>query len=154
MYRRLQSNFGKTKDATFTAGEAMVKGMGVVKDYANKEVALPAAAQGTNIFIVDADPAWTGLLSVENNVSDYDARLNDIDEDDKVTLELLEVGEVYGTDQFATDTYAVNDYLEVGTDGKFAKKASGTSPLVVTIPEYDDAGNTLLVFEVTQTPWA
>lgn len=154
MYRRLQSNFGKTKDATFTAGEAMVKGMLVVKDYATKEVNLPADAVGTNVFIVDFDPATTGLLAVQDNVSDYDERLNTIAEDAKVTLELLEVGEVYATDQFTATDIAVGDALQAGADGLLAKKATGTSPLVATDISYDDAGNTLLAFEVTENPFA
>jgi len=153
MYRRLQSNFGKTKNAMFTAGEAMVKGMLVVKDYSDSTVNLPASATAVNVFIVDFDPEYTGLLSVENNVSDYDARLNDIALGDRVTLELLQVGEKYGTDQFIATGIAVGDPLEVGTDGKLAKH-TGTSPFVATDIAYDDAGNTLLVFEITETPFA
>ena len=154
MYRRLQSNFGKTKEATYTASEAMVKGMLVVKDRATKKVALPASAVGTGVFIVDVNPSYTGLMAVESNISDYDVRLNAIAEDDAVSLELLEVGEVYGTDQFVATGIAVGDALQVGTDGKLAKKASGTSPLIATDIAYNDAGTTLLVFEVTDTVWA
>ena len=154
MYRRIKSNFGKVKDATFIAGETMKKGMLVVKNYANGEVELPAAATGTNVFIVDFDPAITGLLAVQDNVSDYDARMNDIAENDRVTLEVLQVGEEYGTDQFTAAGIAVGDALQVGTDGKLAKKATGTSPLVATNIGYNDAGHTLLLFEVTENPFA
>lgn len=154
MFRRLQSNFGKTKDATFTAGEAMVKGMLVVKDYANKEVNLPAAAVGTNVFIVDFSPEYVDMLAVQANTSDYDAVMNTIAEDARVSLELLEVGEVYATDQFTATGIAVGDALQVGTDGKLAKKATGTSPLVATDIAYSDAGNTLLAFTITENPFS
>lgn len=154
MYRRMKSNFGKVKDATFVAGEAMVKGMLVVKNYATGEVELPASAVGTNVFIVDFDPEWTGLLAVQDYVSDYDTRLNTIADGDKVALETLQVGEEYGTDQFTATDIVVGSYLQVGTDGKLAVKASGTSPLVATNIAYDDAGHTLLLFEVTENPFA
>lgn len=154
MYRRIQTNFGKTKNALFTAGEAMVKGMLVVKNLTNNEVALPSAATGTNVYIVDFDPEYTGLLSVEEYVSDYDSRLNTIAEDARVTLETIQVGEVYGTDQFIAAGIAVSDPLQVGTDGKLAKKASGTSPLRATNISYDDAGHTLLLFTITDEAFA
>lgn len=153
MYRRLKSNHGKVKDAMFTAGEVMVKGMLVVKDYAAMEVNLPVAAAGTNVFIVDFDKAYTGLLSVENNVSDYDSRLNNIADGDRVTLELLEVGEEYITDQFIATSIVVGSPLEVGTDGKLALH-TGTSPLVATSITYSDAGNVVLAFTITETPFA
>jgi len=154
MYRRMKSNFGKVKDATFKAGVAMKKGMLVTKNYTTGEVELPASATGTNVFIVDFDPETVGLLAIENNVSDYDARMNDIAEDAKVTLETLQVGEEYGTDQFIATGIAVGDALQVGTDGKLAKKATGTSPLVATDIAYNDNGNTLLLFTVTENPFA
>lgn len=154
MYRRLKANFGKVKDATFTAGEAMEKGMLVVKDFSTSEVNLPASAVGTNVFIVDFDPEYLDMLSVEANISDYDSRMNTIAEDAKVTLEILQVGEEYATDQFTATGIAVGDSLQVGTDGLLAKKASGTSPLVATVLELDDAGNTLLAFAVTEQAWA
>ncbi|GAG12341.1 unnamed protein product, partial [marine sediment metagenome] len=43
MYRRFQSNFGKTKTAIWTASEVMVKGMLVVKNVTALEVDLPAS---------------------------------------------------------------------------------------------------------------
>lgn len=152
MFRRLQSNFGKTKEATYTAGEDMKKGMLVVKDRTNGEALLPSAISATGVFIVDVDPEYVDMLAVKNNISDYDDLLNDISDGDPVTLELLEVGEVYGTDQFDTASYTIGDYLAVGVDGKLEAYAGVSTPLVVVDPAYDDAGNTLLVFEVTDTP--
>ena len=149
MYRRLQSNFGKTKDATFVAATPMKKGMLVQKDYATLEVDFPSALTATDVYIVDFEPDCTGLLAIESNVSDYDARKNDIATGAKVTLELLEVGEVYATDQFVATSIVVGSSLEVSTAGMLVVKATGTSPLVATNIAYDDAGNTLLAFAVT-----
>ena len=156
MFRRLQSNFGKTKDTTYTAGEALTKGMLVVKDRANKEVTTPASAiaTGVDIYMLDFDPDYTGLLAVQENVSDYDSRMNDVADGARVALELLEVGEVYATDQYDAGVYAVGDFLQVGTDGKLEAYAGTSAPLVVYDGAYDDAGNTLLAFEVTNTPYA
>ena len=145
MYRRLKSNFGKVKDATFKAEVAMKKGMFVVKDFANKTVELPTALTSTGIFIVDFDPAYTGMLSVENNISDYDARMNDIPQNAPVTLEIIEVGEEYATDQFVAAGIAVGDSLEVSTAGKLVK-AAGATNLKATNIAYNDAGKTLLAF--------
>lgn len=153
MYRRFQTNFGKTKDAMFTASEDMVKGMLVVKDFTNSTVALPASAVGTGVYLVDVNPQYTGLMSVETNISDYDDRLNDIASGDAVSLELLEVGETYGTDQFTATSIVVGSYLQAGTDGKLALYAGTSSPLVAVDIAYSDAGNTLLKFAVTDTPF-
>lgn len=147
MYRRLKSNFGKVKDATFKAEVAMKKGMFVVKDLVNKTVELPSAETSTGIFIVDFDPDYTGLLAVQPNVSDYDARMNDIAVGQKVTLEIIEVGEEYATDQFVAAGIAVGDSLAVGTAGKLIKAVSpATTNLKATNIAYNDAGKTLLAF--------
>jgi len=145
MYRRLKSNFGKVKDATFKAEVAMKKGMLVVKDFANKTVELPSALTSTGVFIVDYDPAYIGMLSVENNISDYDARMNDIPQNAPVTLEIIEVGEEYATDQFVAAGIAVGDSLEVATTGKLVK-AAGATNLKATNIAYNDNGKTLLAF--------
>lgn len=154
MYRRLQSNHGKTKNAMFTASEAMKKGMLVVKDVTDNTVALPAAATATNVYIVDFTPEPTLETSVKVNISDYASVMNDIADGDSVTLELLQVGEVYSTDQFTATDIVAGSYLQVGTDGLLAKKATGTSPLVAIDPAASDAGNTVLTYTVTETVWA
>lgn len=149
MYRRLKSNFGKVKDATFKAEVAMKKGMFVVKDFANKTVEFPSAETSTGIYIVDFDPEYTGLLSVQPNVSDYDARMNDIAIGQKVTLEFMEVGEEYATDQFVATGIAVGDSLAVGTAGKLIKAVSpATTNIKATNISYNDAGHTLLAFTI------
>lgn len=145
MYRRLKSNFGKVKDATFKAEVAMKKGMFIVKDFANKTVELPSALTSTGIFIVDFDPEYKGLMAVENNISDYDSRMNDIAIGAPVTLEIIEVGEEYATDQFVATGIAVGDSLEVATTGKLVK-AAGATNIKATNIAYNDAGHTLLAF--------
>ena len=154
MYRRLSNNFGKTKVAIFTAGEEMKKGMFVEKDLVNGEVNLPAAIAGTNVFIVDVEPDITCELSVLNNISDYDVLLNDIAEGKLVSLELMQVGEEYATDQFIATGIAVGDILEVNTAGQLVIGTGTTSPLVATDIAYDDAGHTLLAFTITESLFA
>ena len=154
MYRRLQSNYGKTKNAMFVAGEAMTKGMLVVKDVTDGTVNLPASAVGTNVYIVDFEPEPTLETSVKRNISDYADVANDIDAGVNVSLELLEVGESYSTDQFTATDIVAGSYLEVGTDGLLAKKATGTSPIVAINPEATDAGHTVLTYTITENPYA
>lgn len=154
MYRRLQSNYGKTKNAMFTASEVMKKGMLVEKDVTANTVALPASAAGTNVYIVDFVPDPTLETSVKVNMSDYADVNNDIASGDYVSLEILQVGEVYSTDQFTADDIIAGSYLEVGTDGLLAKKATGTSPIVAIDPDANDAGNTVLTYTVTETVYA
>lgn len=151
MYRRLQANHGKTKEATYTADVAMKKGQLVMVDLATKEAKMPTAQLKEGLYIVDFDPAYEGMLAIENNVSDYDKRKNDIPADAHVALELLERGEEYATDQYVTsDTIVDGCNLEVDSTGKLKFSASD-SPIKCTSKVYNDAGHTLLAYKIAES---
>ena len=110
MLRELQTTTGKVYDAMNTAAVAMVVGMGVVKDYTNKEVKFPAEATDKGIFFVTKEKRAEGIY----------AGLGE-----GVKLVAPVKAERYATDQFTAGAVA-GDYLAVGTDGKFAKSESAT----------------------------
>jgi 6-phosphogluconate dehydrogenase (decarboxylating) len=150
MLRVLQSINAKNADAMYVAGEAMVKGMGVVKSSDN-EVILPNTATATDIFLVTKEMIPTGVNTLYGELSDYSDCFENIAADEPVALITPFKGERYFTNQ--ADTVAVGDYLVAGTDGKFEKAASTTSNLKVTSVTYKDAGtHSGIVFEVTD--WA
>jgi hypothetical protein len=150
MLRVLQSINGKNADAMYTADVAMVKGMGVVKGASN-EVKFPASATAQNIFLVTKEMIPTGVNTLYGELSDYVDNFEKIVADEPVVLVTPFKGERYFTDQ--ADTVAVDDYLVVGTDGKFEKAASTTSNLLVKSITYKDAGSHAgIVFEVVD--WA
>jgi hypothetical protein len=138
MLRVLQSINAKNADAMYVAGEAMVKGMGVVKSSDN-EVILPNSATATDIFLVTKEMIPTGVNSLYGELSDYSDCFENIVEHEPVVLVKPIIGERYFTNQ--VDTVAVGDYLVVGTDGKFEKAVSTTSNLKVTSVTYKDAGS-------------
>ena len=120
-----------------SAGSAMTIGMGVVKG-ANFEADFPSAATATDVFFVSKEIIPTGLDSLKGEISDY--ALETIAAGEKVVLVKPIIGEIYWTDQIDSGI-AVNDYVVVGTDGKF-EKASGSakSNLKVVSTEVKDAG--------------
>jgi hypothetical protein len=138
MLRVLQSINGKNADAMYTADVAMVKGMGVVKSASN-EVKFPASATAQNVFFVTKEMITTGVNTLYGELSDYNDAFEKIVADEPVVLVAPYKGERYFTDQ--ADTVAVDDYLVVGTDGKFEKAASTTSNLLVKSITYKDAGS-------------
>lgn len=120
MFRILEDINAKNADAMCTAGEDMVKGMGVIK-VASNEVEFPATATAENIFFVTKEVIPTGIDTLKGDVSDYN--YDAIKDGEGVVLVKPIIGEVYWTDQ--ADTVAVDDYLVVGTDGKFETAATG-----------------------------
>lgn len=148
MLRELQTISGKNADAMLTAGEAMVRGMGVVKS--GTEAVLPAALTCDNIFFVTKETIATGLLSVQGELSEYTADFENIAEDEPVVLVKPFVGERYAVDQFATEKPVAGDYLMVGTDGKFITAVSTNVSRFLCTGNYDDAGNACIAFEVVE----
>ena len=71
MLRELQTTTGKVYDAMNTAAVAMVVGMGVVKDYTNKEVKFPAEATDKGIFFVTKEKRAEGIYAGLGEFSDY-----------------------------------------------------------------------------------
>ena len=125
MLRELQTNTGKVYDTMNTASEAMVVGMGVVKDYTKNEVKLPDAATDKGVFFVTKEKRAEGIYAGLGEFSDYEDMFMNIKSGEGVKLVPPVKAERYATDQFTTGA-SVGDYLNVGADGKFAKSESAT----------------------------
>lgn len=118
MFRGLQDILGENYDAMYKAKEAMVAGMGAVKDYATGEFKFPTAATAQDIYFVTKDMQPVGIQTVYGDVSEYDCQ--DIAAGEFGLLVAGKKGEKFFTDQIV-DGIATGDRLVVGTDGKFAK---------------------------------
>ena len=125
MLRELQTTTGKVYDAMNKAAEAMVVGMGVVKDYATNTVAFPEEATDKGIFFVTKEKRAEGVSAGLGEFSDYEDMFMNIKANEGVKLIAPVKAERYATDQFTAGAVA-GDYLAVGTDGKFAKSESAT----------------------------
>lgn len=125
MLRELQTNTGKVYDTMNTASEAMVVGMGVVKDYKKNEVKLPDAATDKGVFFVTKEKRAEGIYAGLGEFSDYEDMFMNIEEGEGVKLVPPVKSERYATDQFTAGAVA-GDYLNVGEDGKFAKSNAAT----------------------------
>lgn len=127
MLRELQTNTGKVYDAMNTTSVDLIVGMGVVKDYAKeKEVGFPVVATDKGVFFVTKEKRTGGIYAgQEGNMSDYDDLFMKIKAGEGVKLVPPVKSERYATDQVTTGLTA-GDYLELGTDGKFAKATDAT----------------------------
>ena len=119
-----------------SAGSAMTIGMGVVKG-ANFEADFPSQATATDVFFVTKEIIPTGLDTLKGEISDY--ALEAIVDGEKVVLVKPIIGEIYWTDQIDSGITKDN-YVVVGTDGKFEKATSTKSNLKVVSTEVKDAG--------------
>lgn len=149
MLRRLQVVSNKNADASFKASVASVRGRLVQKDYANGVVIVPTSQEG--LYWADKAQIPTGLMTLEGELSDYDARYETINVGEFVVLETPLSGEKYGTTEFVATGLSVGDYLEVETDaganqGKLVKTVAATGLKYAGI--IVDNGNTLAVVEV------
>ena len=136
MFRVLEDINAKNADAMYSAGSAMTIGMGVVKG-ANFEADFPSEATATDVFFVTKEIIPTGLDSLKGEISDY--ALEAIVAGEKVVLVKPIIGEIYWTDQIDSGI-AKDNYVVVGTDGKFEKATSTKSNLKVVSTEVKDAG--------------
>ena len=125
MLRELQTNTGKVYDTMNTASEAMVVGMGVVKDYKKNEVKLPDAATDKGVFFVTKEKRAEGIYAGLGEFSDYEDMFMNIKSGEGVKLVPPVKSERYATDQFTAGAVA-GDYLNVGEDGKFVKSNAAT----------------------------
>lgn len=125
MLRELQTNTGKVYDTMNTASEAMVVGMGVVKDYKKNEVKLPDAATDKGVFFVTKEKRAEGIYAGLGEFSDYEDMFMNIKSGEGVKLVPPVKSERYATDQFTAGA-SVGDYLNVGEDGKFVKSNAAT----------------------------
>lgn len=136
MFRVLEDINAKNADAMYSAGSAMTIGMGVVKG-ANFEADFPETATATDVFFVTKEIIPTGLDSLKGEISDY--ALEAIVAGEKVVLVKPIIGEIYWTDQIDVGI-AKDNYVVVGTDGKFEKATSTKSNLKVVSTDVKDAG--------------
>lgn len=152
MLRELQTQSGKNIDAMYKADVAMVTGMAVVKNFADKTADLPAAATTDGFFFVNKQRVPTGANCAKVDMSDYDTNFTGIALGEAVTLTAPVIGERYATDQFTATGLAVGNALMVGIDGKFAKATATSVPTrYIYGGTYDDAGHTLAIVEVSAT---
>lgn len=137
MYRVLQGKNGKVADATYVAGEAMKRGMLVVKG-TDGEVNFPSAATDKNVFFVGKEFIAPGVNG-DRDLPDYSDEFEDITEGEGVVTEHPEATERYFTDQI-TGTFTEGGYAVVGTDGKLVS-TSGATRFMVTDTDAKDAGS-------------
>lgn len=135
MFRGLQDILGENYDAMYKAKEAMVAGMGAVKNYATGEFKFPASATAQDIYFVTKDMQPVGIQTVYGDVSEYDCQ--NIAAGEFGLLVAGKKGEKFFTDQIA-DGIAVGDRLAVGTDGKFTKGTK--SNMICAVADAKDAG--------------
>lgn len=148
MLRHLQTHPHKAADASFQTATPTVRGRLVQKDFSTKTVVTPTSQDG--LYWVAKDNYPIGLMSVEGELSDYDARLENIDAGEFVVLETPMSGERYGTTEYIETGLVENDFLEAETTGvnagKLKKSASNTKFRFAGTK--DDNGNTLAIIEV------
>lgn len=154
MLREYQTILQKNIDSQYKASVDMSTGMGVIKDYSNKEVGFPSAETADGIFLVTKERIAKGIKA-GMELSDYDEEYTSVKEDEFVKLVTYQTGEAFGTDQYDKTGLAVGDVVSVGTDGKW-KKATATTvkSKYVFTGEVVDGGNTLARIEVIDTPKA
>jgi len=128
MLRELQTQVGKNVDATYKADIALVTGMAVVKNFADKTVDFPAVATVDGFYLVTKERVPTGINCGRGDMSDYDVNFTAIASGEFIKLIVPIVGERYSTDQFIATGLSVGNALMVGVDGKFAKATSTTVP--------------------------
>jgi len=129
MLRHLQGISNKNVDATLKSAVATTRGRLVQKNLATGTAVLPTSQEG--LFFIDKAAIPTGLMSLEGELSDYDARYEKIAANEPVILEKPLSGERYATSEFVATGLAVDDYLIVSvavdaTQGKLIKNATAT----------------------------
>ena len=147
MLRELQVILNKNIDAMYVAGENMVTGMGVIKDFADSNVDLPAAEKATNIFFVNYDPIIIGNAAIYE-MSDYDDFYNKIASGERIKLVQPLAGERYATDQYTSTGLENGNAMSVGTDGKWKKATAQLASHFVYSGTMPDNGHTLAIIEV------
>ena len=126
MLRDNKTIISKPVAADYTASAKVACGMGVVLNTTNKTFAPPSAAGDTNIFLVFKERIPTGMYTALSDFSDYDDIFMTVNVGEYAKLKKYLPGEEFMTDQYAEGVTA-GKYVNVGTDGKFAALASGTS---------------------------
>lgn len=146
MLRELQTIINKNADSMLKADVDVVTGMGVVKDGSNGEFKLPTAETDTGVFFVNKEQVPTGLNTARINMSDYDDDFCKVAAGERAKLIAYVAGERIATDQYSDSLTDIDTYVKVGTDGKIAAVASGTSKMLFKGTMIDN-GHTLAIIE-------
>lgn len=150
MLRELQTIVNKNVDAMYKADVAMVTGMAVVKNFADKTADMPKAATVEGFYFVNKERIPIGINCAKTDMSDYATDFTVIAANDPVKLITPMIGERYAVDQFVATGLAVGNSLMVGIDGKFAK--STVASRIIYGGTFDDAGHTLAIVEISGAP--
>ena len=153
MIREIMLHEGKIAPADCKATAAVATGMGVVIDRAAKTFSLPSAATAANIYVVHKERIPVGVYAGVDNLSDYFEQFNTVASGEFAPLMPYGYGDIFATDQYASALADADKgkVLAVGTDGKWAVAASGTSKYKFD-DWYMDNGHKLAKIEVLDTP--
>ena len=152
MLRELQQIVSTPANAMFSAGEALVTGMGVVKTEATKTVSTPTAETVADVVLVNKERIPQGMYAAFTDLSDYHDQFCKIESGEMVKFKSYHAGDRFATDQFVATGLAVGVALSVNTDGKWAKAANTLASKYIYKGTMDDCGHTLAIIEVTDTP--
>lgn len=135
---------GNSTSEIFVAGEALVRGMAVVKDYAVPD-ANKADAVGIGVFFADKDYVPTGVYS-DVELTESSTEANAIAVGERFIAKKLMSG-VWATDQIDMTGVVAGDSLKAGA-GLLVKAVATDVCNMKYVGTYDFAGNTLHSFEI------
>jgi len=139
---------GHSVNEVYQAGEALTRGMVVVKNFTTNK-ADKADNVSENIYFADKNFQPTGYQS-DMEISEYTTEAQAIGADERFILKRLMSG-TWATDLIDTTGLVGGDYLKAGTaanEGKLIKAVLGDVCTLRYVGTYDDAGNALHSFEV------
>lgn len=150
MLRELQTIANKNVDTMYKADVAMVTGMAVVKNFADKTADMPTAATVEGFYFVNKERVPIGINCAKTDMSDYEEDFTAIKTGEPVKLITPMIGERYAVDQYVATGLTVGNSLMVGTDGKFVKATVASR--IIYGGTFDDAGHTLAIVEISGAP--
>ena len=158
MLRDIIVNGNNHADATYKTSGAYKTGMGVTKTLSAGTVAIPAAETASDVFVLQKARTVSGDMAARTQFSDYEPEFNEFAEGELCVLYTYAPGEQFATDQYvAADMVTANigKYVAVNTSGKWCVATATTvTSKYVFKGTMSDAGHTLAVIEVVDTPAA
>lgn len=148
MLRELQTIISTPANTMFSAGADLVTGMGVVKNESAKTVGVPSAETATGIYVVDKERVAQGVYSSVTDLPDSHDQFVKIKTGEMVKIKAYLAGERFATDQFVSTGLTVDNYVSVGTAGKWIKATSTVPSNFVYKGTVTDNGATLAIVEV------
>lgn len=151
MLRELQVTKDKPANSMYKSGEtAIVTGMAVVKNEANKTFEFVSAETAADLFFVDKERVPSGTNAAREYMSDYDEDFTKLAENDYGKLVAYYVGERFATDQYVEDGLVEGTRVAANTKGKLAKATVASKYVFKEF--FNDNGHKLAVIEVSDTP--